>query len=137
MTGIPYFNAPAFDEAAAALRAAGHEVFNPAEHDREVGIIGVEQEYGLALPPDTLRKALRADLSYVLDHAEGIAYLPDSDRSKGATAEVALGIALGLPVDSAYAWLTLEYPDDIAQYDTVLGWLDTQDAERHWKAMRK
>lgn len=32
MTGLPDLNYPAFHDAAAALRAAGHEVFNPAEN---------------------------------------------------------------------------------------------------------
>jgi hypothetical protein len=35
MRGIPEFNFPAFNAAAAKLRAAGHHVFNPAERDNE------------------------------------------------------------------------------------------------------
>ena len=35
MRNYPRNNFPAFDAAAAKLRADGHEVFNPAEHDRK------------------------------------------------------------------------------------------------------
>ena len=34
MRGYPNFNFPAFDFAAAKLRAEGHQVFSPAERDR-------------------------------------------------------------------------------------------------------
>lgn len=37
MRGYPDFNFPAFIAAAAWLRAAGHEVFNPAERDLDNG----------------------------------------------------------------------------------------------------
>ena len=37
MTGLPLWNFPAFATAAAALRADGHTVFSPAEHDKAVG----------------------------------------------------------------------------------------------------
>ena len=33
MTGVPYFNFPAFHQAAYTLRKQGHFVFNPAEED--------------------------------------------------------------------------------------------------------
>lgn len=79
MTGIPHFNYPAFNAAAAMLRAEGHEVFNPAE-----------------VTETDRRAALKADLTWICDHAEGIALLPGWERSSGARAEHALAVALGL-----------------------------------------
>ena len=35
MTGMPEYNTPAFDEVARRLREMNHEVFNPADADRD------------------------------------------------------------------------------------------------------
>lgn len=101
MTGIPYFNYPAFNDAAAKLRAEGHEVFNPAEHDiatygkdisNPAGDAGVAAaEHGF-----DRRAVLKADLSWICDNADAIALLPGWQASPGATAELALASALGL-----------------------------------------
>jgi hypothetical protein len=107
MTGIEHYNFPAFDEAAKQLREAGHTVFNPAENDREngfdaTGLLGHEAaEHGF-----DLRKALKQDLSWICDNAEGIALLYGWQHSRGAQAEVALGKALGIPTRREWTWLT-------------------------------
>lgn len=97
MTGLPDYNFPAFDRAAAHLRALGHTVFNPAENDRDngfdaTGLAGHEAaEHGF-----NLRETLKQDLSWICDHAEALAVLPGWHRSKGALTETALATALGL-----------------------------------------
>ena len=90
MRGYPEFNFPAFHQGAALLRAAGHEVFNPAEHTEENGLDGSE----LA----GLRVLLGADLAWITGHAEAVVVLPGWEKSLGATAETATARALGLPV---------------------------------------
>jgi hypothetical protein len=105
MTGIEHYNFPAFDEAAKALRAAGHEVFNPAENDREngfdaTGLAGHEAaEHGF-----DLRTALKQDLSWICEHADGIALLSGWQMSKGARTEVALAEALDIPRNYWTTW---------------------------------
>lgn len=105
MTGLPHFNFPAFFEAADELRFAGHEVFNPAEadvsrygeslwRDNPTGCPALAaQEHGF-----NLREALGMDLAWVCAHADAIALLPGWRNSKGATAEHATAVALGLEV---------------------------------------
>ena len=108
MRGIPYFNFPAFMEAAAKLRSQGHEVFNPAERDIE--------KYGKDISADNprgsealaarlhgfnLREALAADLAWICLHADAIALLPNWERSKGARAEFYAAKALDLEVIDA------------------------------------
>lgn len=100
MRGYPQFNFPAFDAGAAALRAAGHEVFNPADHDREV--IAVD---GRTVAELTIRECMRADTAWICDNADGIAVLPGWEKSSGANAEVALACAIGIPVKTVDAWL--------------------------------
>src|SRR6202012_3107664 len=103
MRGIKDFNFPAFDAAAAFLRAHGHEVFNRAEKDRqhdpsgkswksETGDITKDESTGLF----DRRKAIRADLDYIIDHADAIAMLPGWNVSKGANAELWLARFLDL-----------------------------------------
>lgn len=103
MRNIPHFNFPAFHAATARLRAAGHEVFNPAE--RDIMVMGVDisannltgnndeaaSNFGFSL-----REALADDLDYVCRHADGVVMLPGWVNSKGANAEVATAIALNL-----------------------------------------
>lgn len=100
MRGLPEFNFPAFFEAADLLRAMGHEVLNPAQVDADAGfqwegLTGHEDLAGLGF---NLREALATDLAWIAAHASGVAVLPGWEASKGARAEVALALALGLAV---------------------------------------
>ena len=100
MRGIIYNNFPAFDREATVLRSFGHEVFNPAERDRaEYGVdIEIWNEEQAKANGFSIRDALKADLSWICDNAEGIAMLPGWEKSTGATTEWALAIALGLEI---------------------------------------
>jgi hypothetical protein len=84
------FNFPAFKKAAADLRALGHYVFSPAEHDElvygfDIADIKAQANY---------RDCLRVDLNWILDHATAMAVLPGYEKSKG----VALAHALNIPI---------------------------------------
>jgi hypothetical protein len=100
MRGIPNFNFPAFDYAAAQLRRDGHVVFSPAERDRAAYGPEVENnptgDENKAPPGCTINDCMRADTQWICDHADAIALLPGWENSSGAAAELALGKALGL-----------------------------------------
>lgn len=105
MRGIPEFNFPAFHKAAAQLRALGHEVFSPAERDMaahgpDFGVGNNAGDEGLAAETQgfNLRETLAANTAWICAEAEAIVLLPGWRGSKGATAEGALGGALGLLV---------------------------------------
>lgn len=108
MRGIPQFNFPAFDAAAEKLRDLGHEVFNPADQDRakygddlaDGAHTGDEATVAESHGFD-LRAALGADLHYITQCADAVAVLPGWEASKGARAEVATALALGLMVRPA------------------------------------
>jgi hypothetical protein len=93
MTGLPDYNFPAFFAAADRLKEAGHTVFNPAQNDLDtwgdMATIKVKANY---------RDCLKADLNWILDHAEAIALLPGWENSKGVAAELALAKALNLEI---------------------------------------
>jgi Domain of unknown function (DUF4406) len=105
MRGVPHFNFPAFHTAAAKLRSEGHEVFSPAERDIRVhgeafsksSLAGdndeAEREHGF-----NLREALADDLNWICLHADAVALMPGWSASKGANAERATAIALGLAI---------------------------------------
>lgn len=105
MRGIPEFNYPAFNAAAAKLRAEGHTVFNPAEKDIEVHGTDISKgnEKGCLIEAAanhgfSLRRALRDDTAWICEHADAIALIQGWEQSKGAKAEKALGEALGLEI---------------------------------------
>ena len=112
MRGIPEFNFPAFNEAAAKLRAAGHEVFNPAERDNErhgtdisKGNVTGDETLAAAQHGFNLREALAADLKYICESADAVYLLPGWENSKGACAEMQTAVALGLKVlEGAIEW---------------------------------
>lgn len=84
MTGIENLNFPAFHEAADRLRAQGHEVISPAE----------SFDGDITLARETY---LRWDIEQVLA-VEAVAVLPGWQHSKGARLEVAVAVAIGIPV---------------------------------------
>lgn len=105
MRGIPEFNFPAFHSGAAKLRSEGHEVFSPAEYDIECHGVDIskrnqtgDEEQAAKEHGFNLRKALAADLNWICAHADAVALLPGWENSKGAAAERATAIALGLRV---------------------------------------
>jgi len=113
MTGIKYFNAPAFADAAFRLRLVGYEVFNPAENDIANGIElgkfdGTEKlsDHGFSL-----RDILKQDLSWICDNAEGIAVLYGWEKSRGAQAEIALANALDINQMTVSRWISLAEAD--------------------------
>ena len=105
MRGIPEFNFPAFFAAAAQLERKGHIVFNPAAKDNEkygtdisVGNREGKEDIAASQHGFSLREALGADLAWICAEAEAVALLPGWRNSKGATAEYATAVALGLEV---------------------------------------
>lgn len=103
MRNLPYFNFPAFFEAAKKLREQGHIVFNPA--DRDVSKYG-EEVY--ASPTGnledvkhlnfSLRDSLAADTAFICREADAVYLLPGWENSKGARAERGLAECLGLEI---------------------------------------
>jgi hypothetical protein len=105
MRGISEFNFPAFHAAAKRLRDQGHTVFNPAERDMErhgtdisKGNAKGDEELAAKEHGFDLRVALGEDLAWICAHAEAIGLLPGWRLSRGAAAERAAGIALGLKI---------------------------------------
>lgn len=118
MTGIKYFNAPAFADAAFRLRLVGYDVFSPAENDINNGFELGKMTGNEALSDHgySLREALKQDLTWICDNAEGIAVLHGSEKSKGVAAELALANALGIPVKTYMEWIaaTEEPKEEVA-----------------------
>ncbi len=86
MTGYPELNFPAFSAEAAALRAAGLDVINPAE-------INIDPSTGWSA-------CMRADIAQLVT-CDRMHLLPGWSRSKGASLEHHIGRALGLFVTLA------------------------------------
>lgn len=89
MTGLPRFNFPAFDAAAADLRAQGHEVVSPAELDdpatRSLALASVNGDVNLMR--HSWGDFLSRDIKIVVDECEAIAFLPGWEMSRGARLE--------------------------------------------------
>jgi hypothetical protein len=106
MRGLPYFNYPAFAEAEKRLTEQGWGVvFNPARHDAEV----YGQEMFAMNPAGDLDLAekehaydlgdsLSDDITWICQEADAVYMLDGWERSKGATAERAVALALGTDV---------------------------------------
>ena len=83
MTGLPDFNAPAFNAAAQTLRSLGHTVFNPVEN-------GVPPEAAWA-------DHMRADIA-ALTKCAALVALPGCKNSRGARLEIHIAKCLDMPI---------------------------------------
>ena len=101
MRGYADFNHPAFHRAAALLRADGHHVFSPAEHDVANGydFTGTDgSERDLANAGFDFRKTLGDDLAWICGEADAVVVMPGWRESSGARAEVTVALTLRIPV---------------------------------------
>lgn len=95
MRALPHYNFPAFDEAAARLRALGHEVFDPAEHDESNGFDPATAPADLMTQPGVFAHYMSRDLPEVC-RSEAVAVLPGWRQSAGARLEVYVAEQVGL-----------------------------------------
>lgn len=93
VTGFADGNRPAFEEAARALRAAGCAARIP--HD-DVG------------PGAPWVSAMKLTIMAILAQADGLAMLEGWERSRGASLERQVALALGMPVMGVGAWIRRE-----------------------------
>lgn len=103
MTGIPQFNFPAFDAAAAELRDQGYEIVSPAELDdpetREAALASPDGAPGSgSADGETYGTFLSRDVKLVIDDVDGVVCLPDWHKSRGARIEVFTAATMGKPV---------------------------------------
>lgn len=101
MTGLPDLNYPAFAERTAALRSLGYDVVSPAE------TADVPEPAALSW-----EEWMRRDIKLLVE-CEGVACLPDWERSRGASLEVHIARALGMDVMCAHALTPLPAPCDV------------------------
>lgn len=93
MTGIADLNFPLFHAETARLRAAGHEVINPAEINAD--------------PKAKWVDCMRADIAQLVT-CDGVALLPGWPNSRGASLEVHIAQALGMTCRSVEGFLSPE-----------------------------
>jgi nucleoside 2-deoxyribosyltransferase len=86
MTGLPDLNYPAFKAAAAALRAMGHEVYNPQEWEDSNNF----GKFNHLLAFDDYCR-------YIVREADVVVMLPGWEDSPGATAESSVARAVRKP----------------------------------------
>jgi len=84
MKGLPDHNVPAFNRAAATLRALGHEVMNPGEH---------QDDARCDLKPVFMRYC-----DFIINKADMLVILPGWENSKGVAAEKALAEVFNLEI---------------------------------------
>lgn len=100
MSNIPQFNFPAFYAAAAALRAQDWEVVSPAEmDDQEDSGAALKSTDGDVNDRTIVKKTwgdfLSRDVKLLADTGiQGIIFLPDWQKSKGAKLEAYVGLTL-------------------------------------------
>lgn len=142
MTGIPQFNFPAFDAAAADLRRRGYDVVSPAELDEpETRALALKSPDGSmgsgSHNGETWGDFLARDVKLIADEGiEAIVCLDGWQNSKGARLETFVARLAGLPileyrqggwlhgvyasdVNAAHGWRDGEGLDDCSYYDDV------------------
>lgn len=107
MTGLPQFNVPAFNAAAAELRVQGYEVLNPAELDSPtMQKLALESKDGnlqklVEASGETWADVLARDVKLITDaKVTDIVLLPGWTKSRGARLEAFVGILNGVKFSS-------------------------------------
>lgn len=110
MTGLPDFNRPAFHAAAAALRAAGYEVVNPAELNESEPITDPDG-------PGAWERYMRRDIPH-LCKCDAVALLPGWTESQGAQLEEEIAFRLSMPIETTDEWIEWQQTaDDWLRFD--------------------
>lgn len=90
VTGVAGDNLPAFADARRRLRSVGYAARIPHEDVR---------------PGTSWEAAMRTSLMAILAQADGLAMLDGWERSRGARAEHAMAVTLGMPVAEVGEWV--------------------------------
>lgn len=106
MTGLPELNFPAFHAAAAALRAQGHHVENPAEINAD--------------PKAQWLDCMRMDIARLV-MCDAVYMLPGWQNSRGALVEYGLAVGLGLQVLHARGPFARDWRRTMVKCDTMRG----------------
>lgn len=93
MRGYAEFNFPAFDLYKEKLTSEGHEVFSPADLDRDEGF---DQTKSLEENGHTTEDFLRRDVEAIIN-SDGVALMPNWEKSTGCNMEVAIALFLDKP----------------------------------------
>ena len=114
MTGIPFFNFPAFDAAAARFRLCfGYAVINPADMDRAIGFdamtLPANHDWYTFPPCLSFADCVTRDIEGVR-RCDAIYMLEGWTSSKGARAEFALAEWLGKKIWYENETLPVEEP---------------------------
>lgn len=123
MSGIPRFNIPAFDEAAAKLREKGFNIVSPAELDDPITReMAYNSPDGATLQDkhpngESWGDFLSRDVKLVADKVQGVIVLPGWEQSRGARLEVMVALLCGhdlLYYNPSQPDLTIELPTAVA-----------------------
>jgi hypothetical protein len=114
MRGYPFYNFPAFKEAAERLREGGWDVFNPAEHDLNNGFDPSKPD-----SHEPLAHYLAHDLPEVC-RRDAIAVLPGWEESEGARIEVHVATALGKLLLDARTGFPVERPNILSEAEKLV-----------------
>jgi hypothetical protein len=97
MSGVEDFNFPLFFETEKKLKELGYEVINPAHNDGKTLEEAVASAGTPERPTNSWAYYMRRDLPSVLS-VDALCVLPGWQGSKGASLEVQVAQALGLPI---------------------------------------
>jgi hypothetical protein len=97
MSDLPYFNYPAFESAAAILRANGFSIVSPSElDDPETRAAALANETGSGQSNGhTWGDFLSRDVKIVADEVNGMILLPGWEKSRGARLEAHVALLCG------------------------------------------
>ncbi len=110
MRGIPFWNFPAFQDAAVLLRRKGWHIWSPADHDLDLGLVPVE-DGNVSFP---ISACLDWDFARIAE-SSCVIVLPGWEQSTGVHWEMTVAYALGKPVFQYPTLEPVELPEVVTQ----------------------